>query len=55
MDYSYFQNEQGDYTIVYKVNDSDSEDHIAYTDTEYKAHFIVAALNAYRLSLNPTF
>lgn len=48
--YSYFDNEQGDYTISYRVN-TEEETYIAITDTAEKAGLICKALNL--VSYNP--
>ncbi len=48
MKYSYFYNEKGDYTVVYKI-DTEEEHYIAICKDAEKAHLIVTALNTYTL------
>lgn len=44
--YRYFDNEQGDFTIVHRNSSEDDETYIAITDDGEKAYFIVSACNA---------
>ncbi len=49
--YSYFYNEQGDYTIVYKKGYED-EKLIAFCKTEEEAKYLCDMLNDYELFTN---